>query len=72
MSKCNSIKWNSIENSYLTYYQKTRDVVLSKAKDYYKNNKERLRIILYVVNAFITRMLFRVKKVFISCKYNYY
>ena len=37
MSKC-----NSIENSYLTYYQKNRDVVLSKAKDYYKNNKERL------------------------------
>ena len=72
MSKCNSIKWNSIENSYLTYYQKTRDVVLSKAKDYYKNNKERLRIILYVVNAFITRMLFIVKKVFISWKYNYY
>ena len=43
MSKCNSIECNSIENSYLTYYQKNRDVVLSKAKDYYKNNKERLR-----------------------------
>ena len=31
------------ENNDLTYYQKTRDVVLSKAKDYCKNNKERLR-----------------------------
>ena len=31
------------ENIFLTYYKKTRDVVLSKAKDYYKNNKERLR-----------------------------
>ena len=31
------------ENIFLTYYKKTRHVVLSKAKDYYKNNKERLR-----------------------------
>ena len=31
------------ENTDLTYYQKNRGVVLSKAKDYYKNNKERLR-----------------------------
>ena len=38
MSEC-----NSIENSELTCYQKNRDVMLSKAKDYYKNNKERLR-----------------------------
>ena len=38
MSEC-----NSIENSDLSYYRKNRDVVLSKAKDYYKNNKERLR-----------------------------
>ena len=27
----------------LTYYQKNRNVILNKAKDYYKNNKERLR-----------------------------
>ena len=27
----------------LTYYQKSRTVILNKAKDYYKNNKERLR-----------------------------
>ena len=27
----------------LTYYKKTRDVILNKAKDYYKNNKERLK-----------------------------
>ena len=25
----------------LTYYQKNQDIVLNKAKDYYKNNKER-------------------------------
>ena len=26
-----------------TYYQKNRDVMLNRAKDYYKNDKERLR-----------------------------
>ena len=26
----------------LTYYQKNRNVILNKAKDHYKNNKERL------------------------------
>ena len=31
------------ENTDLTYYQKNRDVVLNKAKDYNKNNKVRLR-----------------------------
>ena len=31
------------ENTDLTYYQRNRYVVLNKAKDYYKNNKERLR-----------------------------
>ena len=31
------------ENIDLIYYQKKRNVVLSKAKDYYKNNKDRLR-----------------------------
>ena len=31
------------ENTDLTCYKKTRDVMLSKAKDYYKNNKDRLR-----------------------------
>ena len=31
------------ENTNLTYYQKHWDVVLNKVKDYYKNNKERLR-----------------------------
>ena len=38
MSECSSVK-----NTDLTYYQKSKDVVLSKAKDYYKNNKDRLR-----------------------------
>ena len=31
------------ENTDLTYYQRNQGVVLSKAKDFYKNNKERLR-----------------------------
>ena len=26
-----------------TYYQRNRDVVLNRAKDYYKNDKERFR-----------------------------
>ena len=26
-----------------TYYRKNRDVILNRAKDYYKNDKERLR-----------------------------
>ena len=30
---------NSVENIYLTYYQKTRDVILNRAKDYYQNDK---------------------------------
>ena len=37
MSEC-----NSIESAYLTYYQKNRDVILNRAKDYYENDKERL------------------------------
>ena len=35
MSECNSVK--------LTCYQKNRDVILNRAKDYYENEKERLR-----------------------------
>ena len=27
----------------LTYYQKTQDVILNRAKDYYENDEERLR-----------------------------
>ena len=38
MSECNSIK-----NTDLTYYQKNKDMVLNKAKYYYKNNENRLR-----------------------------
>ena len=34
---------NSIESVYLTYYQINRDVILNRAKDYYENDKERLR-----------------------------
>ena len=32
------------DNTNLTYYQKTRDVILNRAKDYDENNKERLRM----------------------------
>ena len=35
MSECNSFE--------LTYYQKNRAVILNRAKDYYENEKERLR-----------------------------
>ena len=38
MSEC-----NSIETADLIYYQRNRDVILNRAKDYYKNNKVRLR-----------------------------
>ena len=31
------------ESTDLTYYQRNRDVVLNKAKDYYKNDKKRSR-----------------------------
>ena len=27
----------------LTYYQKNRNVILNKTKDYYKNNKDKLK-----------------------------
>ena len=32
------------DGAYLTYYQRNRDVILSRAKDYYENDKERLRV----------------------------
>ena len=35
MNECNSDEE--------TFYQKNRDVILNRAKDYYKNDKERLR-----------------------------
>ena len=35
MSECNSLD--------LTYYQRNRNVILSRAKDYYENDKNRLR-----------------------------
>ena len=31
------------ENTNITYHKKTRDVILNRAKDYYENDKERLR-----------------------------
>ena len=35
MSDCNSVEE--------TYYQKNKDVILNRAKDYYENDKERLK-----------------------------
>ena len=35
MGECNSVD--------STYYQRKRDVILNTAKDYYENDKERLR-----------------------------
>ena len=35
MSECNSFKE--------TFYQKNKNVILNRAKDYYKNDKEKLR-----------------------------
>ena len=32
-----------IESADLTYYQRNRDVIVNRAKDYYENDKERLR-----------------------------
>ena len=29
--------------SEITYYQRNRDIILNRAKGYYKNEKERLR-----------------------------
>ena len=31
------------KKSEKTYYQKSRDMILNRAKDYYENNKERFR-----------------------------
>ena len=31
------------ESTDLSYYQKSKDLILNKAKDYYENKKERLR-----------------------------
>ena len=38
MSEC-----NSIEYADLTYSQRNRHVILNRAKDYYENDKKRLR-----------------------------
>ena len=32
------------ENTNLTYYQRNRDVILNRTKDYYENNKERVSV----------------------------
>ena len=40
MSECNSIECKSVKENY---YQKNKDVILDRAKGYYKNDKERLK-----------------------------
>ena len=40
MREFHSVGGNSVE---LTHYQRNRDVILNKAKDYYENDKEGLR-----------------------------
>ena len=40
MSECNSIERDSTD---LTYYERNRDVILNRAKDYDENDEERLR-----------------------------
>ena len=32
------------QSAYLTYYQRNQDVILNRAKDYYENDKGRLRV----------------------------
>ena len=39
MSECNSVEFNSAEK---TYYQKNRDAILNRVKDYSQNHEERL------------------------------
>ena len=39
MTECNSIECDSFE---LTYYQRNRDMIPNRAKDYYENDKDRL------------------------------
>ena len=38
MNECNSVEYID-----LTHYQRNRDVILNRTKDYYENVKERLR-----------------------------
>ena len=40
MSECDSAECNSVET---THYQRNSDVIVNRAKDYYKNDKEKLR-----------------------------
>ena len=39
MNECKSVECNSAD---LTYYQRNRDVILNRAKNYHENDKERL------------------------------
>ena len=37
MSKCNSVECSFVDS---TYYQRNRDVILNRAKDYFENDKK--------------------------------
>ena len=39
--------------SDLTYYQKNRDVILNRSRDYHENNKERLRKCSFIIRIII-------------------
>ena len=41
MSECNLIECNSVEKSYCK--KKNKDAILNRGKDYYENDKGRLR-----------------------------
>ena len=34
---------SSLENAGLTYYQRNREVILNRAKDYYENDKKKIQ-----------------------------
>ena len=43
------------ESAYLTYDQSNEDVILNRAKDYYENDKERLRT--QAINKYIQKLI---------------
>ena len=51
----------------LTYYQRNRDVILNRAKDYYENDKERLRLFFIEHTALGKRLVSIKKQLFANC-----
>ena len=57
----------------MIYYQRNRDVILNRARDYYENNKERLRELAknkYRSLAEEDRNFFFLKKEYVKNRYN--